>query len=60
MRHLIRVMRRHDLTEKKTMTKTKTKTKTKTMTKTIKMVFGWKGDGNSSSLAKIKGHFGSP
>ena len=34
MRHLIRVMRRQDLTNKKTMTKTKTKTKTKTMTKT--------------------------
>ena len=34
MRHLIGVMRRHDLTNKKTMTKTKTKTKTKTMTKT--------------------------
>ena len=36
LRHLIRVMRRHDLTKKKTMTKTKTntKTKTKTMTKT--------------------------
>ena len=33
---MIRVMRRHDLTKKKTMTKTdtKTKTKTKTMTKT--------------------------
>ena len=28
MRHLIRVMRRHDLTNKKTMTKTKAKTKT--------------------------------
>ena len=36
MRHLIRVMRRHDVTNKKTMTKTNTKTntKTKTMTKT--------------------------
>ena len=34
MIHLIRVMRRHDLTKKNTMTKTKTKTKTKTMTKT--------------------------
>ena len=38
MRHLIRVMRRHDLTKKKTMTKTDTKTdtKTKTMTKTFR------------------------
>ena len=44
----------------KTKTKKKSKTKTKTKTKTIKMVFGWKGDGNLSSLAKIKGHFGSP
>ena len=34
MRHLIGVMRRHDLTIKKTMTKTKAKTKTKTMTRT--------------------------
>ena len=34
MRHLIRVMKTHDLTNKKTMTKTKTKTKTKTMTMT--------------------------
>ena len=32
MRHLIRVMRRHDLTKKKT--KTMTNTETKTMTKT--------------------------
>ena len=36
MRHLIRVMRRHDLTNKKTMTKTMTMTKTKTMTKTLR------------------------
>ena len=41
LRHVTRVMRRHDLTNKKTMTKTNTKTKTvtkimtKTMTKTI-------------------------
>ena len=35
MRHLIRVMRRHDLTNKKTITKTKTMTKTKTLTKTF-------------------------
>ena len=34
MRHLIKMMRRHDLTKKKTMTKTNTKTKTKKMTKT--------------------------
>ena len=34
LRHLIRVMRRHDLAKKKTMTKTQTKTKTKTMTET--------------------------
>ena len=36
MRHLIRVMREHDPTQKKTMTNTMTKkkTKTKTMTKT--------------------------
>ena len=33
-RHLIRVMRRHDLTKKKTMTKTNTKTKTMTKTNT--------------------------
>ena len=32
MRHVIRVMRRHDLTNKKTMTKTNTKTMTMTMT----------------------------
>ena len=32
MRHLIRVMRRHDLTKKKTETKTKTKAMTKTNT----------------------------
>ena len=41
MRHLIREMRRHDLTNKKKMTKTMTmtmtKTKTKTMTKTNSM-----------------------
>ena len=37
MRHLIRVMRRHDLTNKKTMTKTLTMTKTKTTTKTKTM-----------------------
>ena len=39
MRHLIRVMRRHDLTNKKTktMTMTKTKTKTNTNTKTMTM-----------------------
>ena len=35
MRRLIRVMRRHDLTKKKTMTKTKTKTKTMTKTNTL-------------------------
>ena len=40
MRHLIRVMRRHDPTKKKTMTKTKTKTKTMTMTMTIIKTFG--------------------
>ena len=34
MRHLIRVMRGHDLTKKKTMTKTKTETKTMTKTNT--------------------------
>ena len=34
MRHLIRVIRRHDLTKKKTTTNTKTKTKTMTKTKT--------------------------
>ena len=32
LRHMIRVMRRHDLTKKKTMTKTNTKTMTKTYT----------------------------
>ena len=36
MRHVIRVMRRHDLTDKKKMTKTMTMTKTKTMTKTFR------------------------
>ena len=36
MRHLIRVMRRDDLTKEKTMTKTDTKAKTKTMTKTFR------------------------
>ena len=32
MRHVTRVIRRHDLTNKKTMTMTKTNTKTMTMT----------------------------
>ena len=32
----MRVMRRHDLTNKKTITKTKTMTMTKTMTKTFR------------------------
>ena len=32
MRHLIGVIRRHELTKKKTMTKTNTKTKTETNT----------------------------
>ena len=36
LRHLIRVMRRHDLTNKKTMIKTKTMTKTNTITKTFR------------------------
>ena len=36
MRHLIRVMRRHDLTKKKTITKTNTKTKTMTKTNTFR------------------------
>ena len=36
MTHLIRVMRTHDLTKKKTMTKTKTKTKTMTKTNTFR------------------------
>ena len=36
MRHLIRVMRRHDLTKKKTITKTNTKTKTMTNTNTLR------------------------
>ena len=35
-RHLIRVMKKHDLTNKKTMTKTKTKTKTMTKTNTFR------------------------
>ena len=40
MRHLIRVMRGYDLTNKKTMTKTNTKKKTMTqaLTKTILMI----------------------
>ena len=33
---MIRVMRRHDLTKKKTMTKTETKTKTMTKTNTFR------------------------
>ena len=40
MRHLIRVMRRHDLTNKKTMTMTMTKTKTMKMTMTMIKTFG--------------------
>ena len=40
MRHVIIVMRRHDLANKKTMTMTKTKTNTKTMTMTIIKTFG--------------------
>ena len=38
MKHVMRVMSRHDLTNKKTMTKTKTMTMTmtKTMTKTLR------------------------
>ena len=35
MRHVIRVMRRHDLTNKKTMTMTETNTKTMTIIKTF-------------------------
>ena len=37
MRHVIRVTRRHDLTNKKTMTMTMTMTNTKTMTMTMTM-----------------------
>ena len=40
LRHLIRVMRRPDVTNKKTMTKTITKTKTMTKTKTLTKTFG--------------------
>ena len=36
MRHLIRVVRKHDLTSKKTTTKTKTNAKTKTKTMTFR------------------------
>ena len=36
MRHVIRAMRRYDLTNKKTMAKTKTKTKTMTKTNTFR------------------------
>ena len=39
MRHLIGVMRGHDLTNNKTMTKTNTKTKTKTKTMTMTNTF---------------------
>ena len=39
MRHLIRVMSRHDLTNKKTMTNTNTKTKTMTKTNTLESTF---------------------
>ena len=38
MRHVIRVMRRHDLTNKKTVTMTKTNTKTMTMTMTMTII----------------------
>ena len=41
LRHLIRVMSRHDLTKKKTMTKTKTKTKTMTKTNTFREHLQW-------------------
>ena len=37
LRHLIRVMRRHDLTKKKTKTKTKTKTMTNTFKRHLQM-----------------------
>ena len=40
MRHVIRVMRRHDLTNKKTITKTGAMTKTKAKTKTMTKTFG--------------------
>ena len=40
MRHVIRVTRRHDLTNKKTMTKTNTMTMTMTIIKTIIKTFG--------------------
>ena len=40
MRHVIRVMRKHDLINKKTMTMTKTKTNTKRMTMTMIKTFG--------------------
>ena len=36
MRHVTRVMRRHDLTNEKKMTKTMAMTKTKTMTETFR------------------------
>ena len=36
MSHVMRMMRRHDLTNKKTITKTMTMTKTNTMTKTLR------------------------
>ena len=36
MRHVIRMIKDHDLTNKKTMTMTMTKTKTKTKTKVLK------------------------
>ena len=36
MRHVIRMMRRRDLTKKKKITKTKTMTMTKTMTQTFR------------------------
>ena len=41
LRHLIRVMRRHDLTKKKTMTKTNTKTKTMTKSNTFREHLQW-------------------
>ena len=39
MRHLIRVMKRHDPTKKKTMTKKKTNTKTMTKTNTFRELY---------------------
>jgi len=55
LRHLIRVMRRHDLAKK--MTTTKTKTKIKTMTKTNTLRAPSKSDPSDSGHLRHWLHF---